>query len=204
MRQYSYWLNNLILDVNNLFAYIYSFKAVTSSKGEVQDILRIMNWLCSFKCLLLHNHIPATLPMQEYTYYYTNRTSKHIELGKRLVQGQEQHKLLKVPFQMTVVQTHIDNIIARVEQLLDFAVHNSSTFESETHMHQTLYLLKMLTSGLCPILHSGMVTFEKKDAINKAAFVLYYRIVQISNTRYPNVLSKLQPAFITYVQTGTH
>jgi len=121
-----------------------------------------------------------------------------------LVQGQEQHKLLKIPFQMTVAQTHIDTIIARVEQLLDFAVHNSSTFESETHMHQTLYLLKTLTSGLCPILHSGMVPFEKKDAINKAAFVLYYRIVQISNTRYPNVLSKLQPAFITYVQTGTH
>jgi len=127
-----------------------------------------------------------------------------MELGKRLVQGQEQHKLFKVPFQMAVAQTHIDNIIAKVEQLLDFAVHNSSTFESETHMHQTLYLLKTLTSGLCPILHSGMVPFERKDAINKAVFILYYRIVQISNIRYPTVIPKLQPTSITYVQTGTH
>ena len=204
MRQYGYWLNNLTLDINNLFAYLYAVDPITTTLGEAQDILRLMNWLCSFKCLLLHNHLPVTPPMQEYIRYYADRIRHYTNLSIRLAQSYLTQASTNSIFKMNVAQTHIDNVISRLELLLDFAIHNSSSFDSKSHMYQTLYLLKILTSGLCPILHSEMVPFEKKEMINKMIIVLYYRIVQISNVQHPSIITNIQPTFISYVQTTTY
>ena len=147
--------------------------------------------------------LPTAPHLQEYMYHHADRVRHHYNLVAKF-----EHKLPSSHnprrFEAKPAQRHTTAILKELDLLIDFAINNSHTFHSPVHMSQTLYFLKTITAGMCPILHSDLVDPDFKDKINQMMVTIYQRITQISNIKYPNILAGIRPTFITYVRTTNY
>lgn len=202
MNQYVQWVNSVAVELNKLFLFLYKIELKERTANDTNAIREILNWLISYECLILHNYIELTPPMREFK---TNLMVKD-EITQRLREvklvTETDHQKLKV-FKLTRVQHstihfHVISIKLRTEQLVDYAVHNSHTFPSQAHMFYALYQLKNIVTSMCPILHSEFFEPDRKLRLNRLLTFIHYRIVQISNIKYNNILATVQPVFVNY------
>ena len=197
MRQYATWVNSLAATINSYFKYLYSINIQQSSSLAIQHISKRVNWLCDFRCLLTHNQLPASAQTSEYIRYHSDR----IRFNHTMVthfEGRLPTDFNANRWREDIARQHETEISTELLRLVDYAAHNSHTFDSKAHMYQALYLLKNIAAGACTIQHSDLCPLIVKERIAQNMVIIHQRIVQISNIRYMNIVARIKPTFINY------
>lgn len=190
MRQFSHWVSELAIDLNEIFTYITHIKRVQSTQ-DIITIRRALTWATSFYIMILHNLIPESAPILNYRTNYRNRHYFENKIDN---------------LQLTVrrctevtprVNQLVNKTVTKLLHLLDFAVHNCHTFESRIHMHQTLYFLQNIMASVYTATRHDFMPFSAKTTVHKQMAILHFRVAQIFGILNPGSLDVIQPPFIS-------
>ena len=199
MIQYAQWVISLAKQLNELYNFLFKLTIVEVTDNDDRNVRAILKWLKAFECLILHPHLPQSDTIKE---YQTNLISHNIVIDRlrqaRLLVTRNNRLSKFTGIQLQMFSNLSANIRYHTMTLLDYVVHNCHTFSSQMTMTHGLHLLISLTSALCPILHFEYFRPSEKTIAQRQSAILYYRIVQIMNIKFPNFTANIQPPYITY------
>lgn len=173
----------LAMRLNDLMTHIYGNCTISITQDDEKYLLRLLNWIPSFSCVITH----PKLRKSEFVQHY-QRNIAYIKTFKDRLNFSRDMPLPKTKIQTGYLHSLIDKVFDESNDILHYCT-RIHTFADMDHLFFALDICKTITTLQCPLMHNNEFRVDNIDAYDRLMAILHLRIFQMTNFKYNDILA---------------